>query len=112
MVERVREVKGVRSVEQHFYLSSMQPDAERIASAIRSHWGVENNLHWLLDVAFNEDRQRIRNKLGAENLGTINRIALMLLQRDRKKSVRMQRKLAGWDGPFLLSILSRGFSIS
>jgi predicted transposase YbfD/YdcC len=112
MVERKRLIQGKQTVERHYYLSSLPPEPDLHAKAIRAHWGIENNLHWVLDVTFGEDRQRIRNKRGAENFALINRLALMLLQRDKSKSVKMQRKLAGWDGPYLLGVLTRGFSIA
>src|SRR5574341_170609 len=102
-IERSREVIGGKtSAEVQYFVSSLPPDAERIAEAIRAHWSIENNLHWSLDVAFGDDRRRVRDAQAAENLATVDRIALMLLKHApartaRKLSVRMSRKVAAWD---------------
>jgi predicted transposase YbfD/YdcC len=75
---------------------------------VRGHWSVENNLHWVLDVAFREDESRVRKEHGPENLGLLRRIALSLLKRapSRKKcGVAAKRKQAGWNDDFLVEVL-------
>ena len=77
------------------------------ASATRGHWGIENSLHWVLDVTFDEDRSRIRKDHGAENFSPLRRIALSLIKQDTtKQSVRRKRKRAGWNNQNLLNILT------
>jgi len=83
-------------------------DAERIHHAVRSHWGVENQLHWVLDVVFNEDQSRARTRYAAENLSTLRRWTLNLIKTDRlksKSSLKGRRKAAGWDNSYLLHLL-------
>lgn len=107
LVERTRESKGKTSSERHYYVSSLGPDAERLAGAIRSHWGIENNLHWVLDVAFDEDSRRIRDKRSATNFALLSRIALMMLKRHPARlSVAMKRKKAGWQPAFIAQVLA------
>ena len=73
---------------------------------IRNHWGVENNVHWHLDVTFREDQSRARTGYAAENLATLRRLALNALKREkRKRSMRQKVKYAGWDNVFLLGVL-------
>ena len=108
-LESIREVNGKKSVERRYYISSLdrRTRAARLAACIRGHWSVENNLHWQLDVSFNEDQCRLRKEHGAENLSRINRIALNLLKKDktRKCGIKNKRKICGWDNQYLLSIL-------
>ena len=98
-----------RKVEWHFYLSSLPADAERLSEVIRTHWRVENGLHWVLDVGFGEDRRRIRDAAGAENFALLSRIALTLLKGEpsAKAGIALKRKKAGWDSAYLLRVLSR-----
>jgi predicted transposase YbfD/YdcC len=116
-IERTREVVGGEtSTEVQFFVSSLPPDAKRIGEAIRAHWSIENGLHWSLDVAFGDDRRRVRDARAAENLATIDRIALMLLKHapvrtERKLSVRMSRKVAAWDVAYTAQVLTSGKSI-
>ena len=93
--------------EQRYYISSLPCDAQRVARSIRSHWSVENNLHWVLDVVFREDDSRIRKGHAAENMAMLRRLTLSLLKQEKSKgSLRVKRKKAGWDNKFLLQILS------
>lgn len=85
-MESIREINGKQTIERRYYLSSLELDAERLALAIRSHWGVENQLHWVLDVVFNEDQSRVRSGYASENLATLRRWALNLLRRDTTKA--------------------------
>jgi len=107
MVESVREVEGKSTVERRYYLSSLPLGVDTFARAVRSHWGVENNVHWIMDVCFREDQSRARTGYAAENLATLRRLALNLLQRDktRKRGIRGKQLNAGWDHAYLLSLL-------
>jgi predicted transposase YbfD/YdcC len=94
------------TTEERYYISSLDVSAEKFNKYIRAHWGVENNLHWVLDMTFNEDYQRKRTKNAAQNFALINKIALNLLKKDYSKgSLKAKRKKAGWDDDFLLGIL-------
>jgi len=104
----VREINGHTSLERLYYLSSLGLDAARFARAVRSHWGVENQLHWVLDVVFAEDSSRARTGQAAENLATLRRWALNLLKADTRKtrrSINAKIKAAGWDPDYLLHLL-------
>ena len=107
MVESEREVKGQVTRETRYYISSLPNDAKRFAEAARGHWGVENSLHWCLDIAFREDDCRLRVGHGAHNLAIIRRFALSLVKKDpiRKIGVKASRKRAGWDDDYLLTLL-------
>ena len=96
------------SVETRYYISSLESEARRFLGAARSHWGIENPVHWVLDVSFREDESRVRTGNAPENLATMRHAPLNLLRQDRhsKPSVKANRKLAAWDNTFLLSILS------
>jgi len=107
MVEALREVGGKQSVERRYYLSSLSLDVESFARAVRGHWGVENKLHWVLDVQMGEDQSRARAGYAAENLATLRRLALNLLKRDKTKRRGLKGKQlnAGWDHAYLLQLL-------
>jgi len=107
MVEAIREVDGQKSVERRLYLSSLSLDAERFASAVRSHWGVENSLHWTMDVTFGEDQNRARTQFAAQNLATLRRIILNLLKKDPtpRRSLRRKRIVAALDPDYLKKLL-------
>jgi predicted transposase YbfD/YdcC len=98
---------GQETSEVRYYLSSLAPDAQRLAAAVRGHWSIENSLHWVLDVTFDEDQCRIRKDHGPENFALLRRIAVNLLQQDTSKgSLRKKRKRAAWNDDALLSILT------
>jgi len=107
VAESVREIKGEIQTERRYFLSSLSLDAPRFARAVRSHWGVENSLHWVLDVQFGEDQSRARTGYAAENLATLRRLALNLLKRDtiKKRGIRGKQKNAGWNHRYLLHLL-------
>jgi len=110
MVFSQRQVgNGPEGLETRFYISSMGLKVKAFAEAVRGHWSIENNLHWVLDVVFQEDASRLRKDHGPENLGLIRRIALSLLKRatarKKKTSVACKRKLAGWNNDFLVAVL-------
>ena len=83
MVEAVRELPGHRSVERRYYLSSLEAGIETFARAVRGHWSVENQLHWVLDVQMGDDQSRARSGHAAENLATLRRLSLNLLKQDK-----------------------------
>jgi predicted transposase YbfD/YdcC len=107
MVESIREVDGKMATERRFYLSSLPLDAKLFARAVRGHWGVENKLHWALDVSFGEDRSRARTGYAAENLATLRRLALNMLKREKtkKRGIKGKQLNAGWDHAYLLRLL-------
>ena len=91
---------------RHF-INSFRSNARRFAKAVRGHWGIENSLHWVLDVTFDEDRCRVHNGYGPENLALLRRIAVSLIKRDpTPDSIRGKRKMAGWNNELLLTILT------
>ena len=107
MVESIRTVSGKRSVERRHYLSSLPLGAKTFAKAVRQHWGVENSLHWSMDVTFGEDQSRARTRYGAQNLATLRRLALNLLKNDKTKNlpVRRKRMLAAINHKYLIRLL-------
>jgi predicted transposase YbfD/YdcC len=94
-------------VETRYYLSSLENDAEVLNGAARSHLGVENSLHWVLDVTFNEDRSRIKKENAPENFGLLRRLALCLLKKETtsKRSIKGKRLRASWDEGYLQRVL-------
>lgn len=107
VVESQREIQGQVTTERRYYLSSRPLDIACFARAVRSHWGVENNLHWHMDVSFAEDQSRARTGFAAENLATLRRLALNLLKREttKKRGIRGKQKNAGWNHRYLLRLL-------
>jgi predicted transposase YbfD/YdcC len=107
MVESLREVEGKQTVERRYYLSSLPLGIEPFARAVRGHWGVENKLHWVMDVCFREDQSRARAGYAAENLATLRRLALNLLKREKtkKRGIRGKQLNASWDHAYLLRLL-------
>ncbi len=98
---------GETSIERRYFICSIESSAALFAKAVRSHWAIENNLHWTLDVIFKEDESRIREGFAAENMAVIRHLALNMLKMEpSKESVRGKRLKAGWDENFLLSVLS------
>ena len=108
VVEARRQVgAGPVTVERRYYLSSLGLDAARFARAVRGHWSVENQCHWLLDVQMGEDQSRARAGHAAQNLGTLRRLALNLLKREKtkKRGIKGKQKNASWDHTYLLKLL-------
>jgi predicted transposase YbfD/YdcC len=109
VVESVRQVGAAEpTVERRYYLSSLAVDVEKFAQAARGHWGVENSLHWCLDVQMSEDQSRARTGHAAENLATLRRLALNLLKRDKtkKRGLKGKQLNAAWDHAYLLQLLA------
>ena len=108
VVESERESNGERTVERRYYLSSLSVEVERFSRAVRGHWAIENQLHWVMDVLFKEDQSRARSGYAAENLATLRRWALNLIKCDQektKRSLKGRMKTAGWDNRYLLHLL-------
>ena len=109
MVEGERLVGGMTTVESRYYISSLPNDASVLLNAVRSHWSIENQLHWSLDVTFNEDGSRVRSGNGAENFSVLRRMALNLLKAEKttRRSLTGKQKDAAWDNDYLLKVLAQ-----
>lgn len=106
MVESERNIRGNISLERRFYISSLRANAEKIGQCIRSHWDVENRLHWVLDVTFNEDKSQIYKDNGAEIMNIIRKWALNLINKTKKKlSIRRMQNRMRMKGSRLSEIL-------
>ncbi|EKE09256.1 MAG: Transposase, is4 family [uncultured bacterium] len=107
-IESTRELKGKISKETRYYMSSLTLPPEKILKAIRWHWGIENSLHWILDMSFNEDYSRIRKENAPHIMAIFRHVALNLLQAAKKErqSIKGLRKLCGWDESTLQSVIS------
>jgi predicted transposase YbfD/YdcC len=106
MVEARVERKGAVSVERRSYISSRPLSAETFAEAVRSHWQIENALHWVLDVTFKEDLSRLRAGHGAANMAVVRHFALNLVRQAKdKRAIKRRRKMASWDPTYLAEIL-------
>ncbi len=104
---RERVVDGVRTSTTHYYLTNAGGSAAEFAGWVRGHWGIENRLHWVLDVAFREDQSRTRDRNAGANLALMRRVAVSLLKRAATKgSVQTRRLMAAWDDDFLLQVLN------
>lgn len=99
---------GEINVEKRFFISSLSADAKKFANAIRMHWGIENGLHWCLDVGFREDDSRVRKDNAPENLSVLRQIALNLLKAEKtaKVGIKNKRLMAGWDNAYLAKLLN------
>jgi predicted transposase YbfD/YdcC len=113
LVESIREIKEQRTTELRYYLSSLKPGAARATQAVREHWGVENSLHWVLDVVFREDESRVRVGNAPENLALVRKITHNLLQQEKtlKRGVKTKRFLAALDETYLLKVLNLNPSV-
>lgn len=114
MVEATRQVNEEESFERRYFISSLAPNARQAAEVTRSHWAIENSLHWVLDVAFGEDDSRVRAGNAAENLALIRKLTHNLLQQETslKRGIKTKRLVAGWDRRYLLKILGIKTSFS
>ena len=108
MIEATVEHRGKTTVTRHYHIASRALIARNYLEAARAHWSVENGLHWILDVVFDEDRARNRKENGPENLATLRKLALNILNRARPGiSVRRKRKRSGWSNDFARSIIGQ-----
>ena len=108
MIESIRTCQDETSRKVRYYISSLAPDAKRLATSIRTHWSVENPLHWVLDVAFREDDCRIRTGHAPENFTLLRHLALSALNQEKTAKIGMKNKRlrAGWDDEYLLKVLA------
>lgn len=106
MVEAKTERDGKTAHERRYYLSSAKLDAKTFAKAVRAHWGIENRLHWVLDVVFHDDLARLRTGHGPENMAIVKHFAVNLVQTAKPiTSLKNRRKLAGWDLNYLETLI-------
>ncbi len=112
MVESERTANGKTSTEQRYYLSSLPADAALLGARIRGHWSIENSLHWVLDMAFDEDRCRIRRRNAPDNFALLRKIAVNLLKSEKtsKRGIEGKRKKSAWDLSYLLTVLGAAAS--
>ena len=110
MIIRRRIIDGEETVKTRFYISSLDANAKRILKATRQHWSIENGLHWVLDIAFNEDRSRVRKDHAPANLAVLRHMAVNLLKQETsaKGGIKAKRLQAGWNEDYLLKVLSGG----
>jgi predicted transposase YbfD/YdcC len=113
-IESTREMGDKKTVERRYYISSLNTSAEKMLKAIRSHWGIENSLHWILDMSFNEDYSRIRKGNAPHVMAILRHVATNLLQSAKlrnnsleRKSIKGLRKICGWDTEILDSIIAK-----
>lgn len=111
VIESTRLIGKKKSTERRYYITShITKDAKFINETVRSHWSVENNLHWQLDVSFDEDSCRLRSGNAAANFSFLNKIALALLKKEKtaKMGIKSKRLTAGWDEKYLMKVLTIG----
>jgi predicted transposase YbfD/YdcC len=105
--ESIIKTTGEITTERRFFISSLKSNATALGHAIRMHWGIENGLHWCLDVAFNEDACQVRKDYAPENFAVIRQIALNLLKQEKsaRTGIKTKRLMAGWDNSYLAKLL-------
>lgn len=113
MIESTVTKNGKTTTEERYYISSLDANAERISHAIRSHWAIENSLHWILDVTLGEDASRIRKDNAPENMAMVRHIVLNMLQRAKNQfkdmSIKRLQKKAGWGESTLNTVMMQAF---
>jgi len=108
MIQAERRTGEQGTVERRYFISSLPGEAKQLLRAVRGHWGIENQLHWVLDIAFREDDCRLRKGNGAQNFAVLRHVALNLLRREKtaRVSIHSKRLKAGWDHDYLLKVLT------
>ena len=107
MIERLTEGRGEPERTRYYYLCSAKLDAATFGRAVRAHWGIENRLHWVLDVVFHDDLSRLRSENGPQNMAIVKHMAINLLRASKPTaSLKVRRKKAGWDTGYLKNVLS------
>lgn len=108
MILSERQIGEEREVQDRYYITSLESDAKKILQAKRSYWGIENCLHWVLDIAFNEDHSRIRKDNAPQNFAILRHMALNLLKLETtvKAGIKAKRLKCGWDTDYLLKVLA------
>ena len=114
VVESTRTVNQVKTHQIRFFITSLQYEKiDDFMRGVRTHWDIENNLHWSLDISFREDHSRVRAGYSAQNLAIVRRIALNLLKQEKthKGGITRKRKSSGWDHQYLLTVLNGGVTL-
>src|SRR5690606_8325084 len=107
IIDSIREIGGKTERETRFYISSLNLPANRLGPIVRSHWAVENSLHWVMDMVFRDDECRVRTDNAPANFTTIKHIATNLLRLpNTSDSLRSRRKIAAWDDDFLAGLIA------
>ncbi|GHT98720.1 hypothetical protein FACS1894126_4460 [Alphaproteobacteria bacterium] len=116
-VDSQREINGKISEESRYYIASRNESAKKTLAKIRSHWAIENSLHWRLDMSFGEDQAKIRKGNAPQNMAIVRHLALNLLTMAKTNSVHYKivsikkfRKMAGWNDSVLADVLAQNFS--
>jgi predicted transposase YbfD/YdcC len=108
LIESERHIGESISLEKRYYLTSLPADAKLLNEAVRSHWGIENSVHWVLDIVFREDDSRVRKDHAPQNMAVMRKIALNLLRQETtsKRGIKGKSKNAAWDNDYLLRVLA------
>lgn len=108
MIKSERQTDRKTTIEYRYFISSLESNASQTLNAVRTHWGIENKVHWVLDVVFREDDCRVRRGQAAQNLAVLRHIALNLLRQETtlKRSIKAKRLRSGWDHDYLLKVLA------
>ena len=108
MIVSERRMGEESEIQTRYFMSSLDSQAEKILKVKPSHWGIENCLHWVLDIAFNEDRSRVRKENAPQNFAILRHMALNLLKQEKtvKAGIKAKRLKCGWDADYLLKVLA------